>query len=222
MTNICAARRIIPAIAASAAVLAGALTRATTGNATMKTQRNPQRQQGFNLLELLVTLSIVAILAAIAVPSFDYLNNRRVTQTQVENLQRALMMARQTALAKNRQVTLCPSSDGNACTDTQDWSSGYLVFVDVDENETFERAAGDLPIEFVYGVRNVAARSGSSHVGHRLVANSESLQFNKAGFNNNGFTNTFRYCDAEGTGRFRVRVLNTGRVKVEESADSCD
>jgi len=192
-----------------------------TGTAAMHDRYSLRGQRGFTLLELLTTISIVAILTAIAVPSFDYLNNRRITQTQVENLQRALALARQTALAKNRQVALCPSLDGNACANSQDWSSGYLVFIDANENEAFDVAAGDVPVEFIYGVRNVAGQSTSGSLRHRLVADTTSLQFNAAGFNN-GITKTFNYCDAEGNGRFRVRVLNTGRVKVEESDTSCN
>jgi len=183
--------------------------------------RKRLNQNGFTLLELLISIGIVAILAAIAVPSFDYLNNRRVTQTQVENLQRALALARQTALAKNRQVVLCPSSDGNACVVAGDWSSGYLVYIDANKNETFDSAAGDVPVEFIYGVRSVAGRQSSSNLRHKLLSN---INEKRAVFNAQGFTvghmQTFTYCDGNGQKKFTLTVNITGRVQVAAGDDS--
>jgi len=178
-----------------------------------------QRNAGFTLLELMIVVSIVTVLTAIAVPSFDYLNNRRITQSQVENLQRALTMARQTAVTSNRKTIVCPSAGGNTCTDSNDWSYGYMVYEDRDNNERF--GSNDRLIEYIPGVRNVAGKQGSSHFTHKLTSNASNGNY--AAFSTQGFTQewqTFTYCNSERQQKFTISLINTGRIKVKAGDDS--
>jgi type IV fimbrial biogenesis protein FimT len=172
-----------------------------------------QRNAGFTLLELMIVISIVAILTAIAVPSFDYLNNQRISQGQVESLQRALSMARQMAIAKNRQTVVCPSNNGSSCSNSKDWSFGYMVYVEKNGNSTFNADQDEL-IEYVTGVKNVAARQGSSGLAHALTSSS-SLPVKFSAQGSAVLSNqTLTYCDNEGEARFEVVVSNSGRIKI--------
>lgn len=178
-----------------------------------------QRTAGFTLLELMITISIIAILSAIAVPSFNYINNRRITQSQVDNLHRALNMARQMAIAKNRQTIVCPSGNGNACDTGSDWSYGYMVYVDRNRDDAYS-ADQDQLVEYVAGVRNVATRQGTSGLADRLrSSSSEPVIFSAQGdamLSNAKFT----YCDSVQEARFEVTVSNTGRVRVSDEAEA--
>lgn len=92
---------------------------------------------GFTIVELLVALTIAAILMAIAVPSFkDF-----ITRTAVENLQDrlagAITFARSEAATRNAVVTLCSSDDGIKCV-ADTWKTGWIVFVDNNGNKTID------------------------------------------------------------------------------------
>jgi len=89
------------------------------------------REYGFGIIELVVTLAVVGILATIAAPSLmTMIRDNRMT-AYTNQLTATLMRARSEAISRRGSVTVCPSSNGTACNTTQA-ELGWISFWDVD------------------------------------------------------------------------------------------
>lgn len=86
---------------------------------------NRTHNKGFTLIEMMVTVAIMAIVATIAAPSFvDMIRNNRVT-TAANDVLSAMQLARSEAIRQRRPITVCAGAD--ACTDSTDWAGGWIV-----------------------------------------------------------------------------------------------
>lgn len=82
--------------------------------------------QGFTLIELMLTISVAAVLLTVGVPSFqEFIASNRLT-SEVNGLSAFIQLARSEAIKSGRRVTLCASSDGTSCATTGYWEQGYL------------------------------------------------------------------------------------------------
>lgn len=95
--------------------------------------RNGTAQKGFTLVELIVTVSISAIVLAIAVPSMTGLVRDARLATQSDLLVSSLALARTEAIRQRTNAKVCPSATPNsdtsvACTAAvSTWSKGWIT-----------------------------------------------------------------------------------------------
>lgn len=169
-----------------------------------------QGQTGFTLIELIVTMAIAAILLTVGVPSFSTVikNNRLVSQTN--SLVTDLNIARSEAVKRATSVVLCNSSNPNAAAPTcsgsgNNWSSGWLVFVDANTNSTFDGT--DTLIKVGQAI------DGSAAV--RATAGLNTFTYAADGTNASAAVADFAICDDRGEdfGR-QVRISTTGRPRL--------
>jgi septum site-determining protein MinC len=101
------------------------------------------RQRGFTLIELLVAIAIVAILAALAAPSFSQAIQANRVSSGVGAFLSDLRFARSESIRRGGSVIMCSSNAPEAaaptCSDDDDetdpavdWVSGWIVFQDLD------------------------------------------------------------------------------------------
>ena len=91
--------------------------------------------RGYSLFELLATLTLVALIVGIGLPSFSGVAARAAMRVEVNALFHAIHLARKESIMRRRVVSLCPSVDGLTCEPGRDWSAGWLMFENTDRDE---------------------------------------------------------------------------------------
>jgi type IV fimbrial biogenesis protein FimT len=97
------------------------------------------RQSGFTLIELMVVVGIMALLLALAVPSFEStINSGRLTGAANE-LVASIQTARMESVRRNRRAIVCLSANPNtaapSCSTTN--PTGWFTFLDANANGVF-------------------------------------------------------------------------------------
>lgn len=82
--------------------------------------------RGFTAVELMVTVAVIAIVAALAAPSFNTMIQSSRLTAGANDLVAALQLARMEAIRSNGRVDVCPSTNGTACGGT-DWRRFVVV-----------------------------------------------------------------------------------------------
>ena len=166
--------------------------------------------RGFSLIELLAVLSVLAALLLIAAPGYRefILNNRMVSE--VYALRATLANARSEALARRAPVVVCPTADGASCVNTTNWTTGYVSFVDTDNDRALD--AGEEVIQ--WEARGVEATVQFDNPTNNLV------QFDPRGYSLN-FEGTFTFCDPRGVTEARALILTpAGALRAATDTDS--
>lgn len=119
-----------------------------------------ERQAGFTLTELMVVIAIVAILAALAVPSFQQSIRSNRVATATNEMLASLSLARSEAIRNKAGGGVCPSANGTAC--GGDWSDGWLVWADTNGNGTLD--AGETVLRYRHGTSELTVTSDDTTV----------------------------------------------------------
>lgn len=105
-----------------------------------------QHQDGFTLQELMISIAIFFIITAIGIPGYISFVRNGTRDNTVTDLNSNMYYARSEALKLNTDVTLCRTANTTATNPTcggsaNNWSTGWLVFVDNNGNHIYD--AGD-------------------------------------------------------------------------------
>lgn len=96
---------------------------------------------GFSLIELLVSMSILAILSSIAVPNLQKYIHKSQLDTTRYSLRSVLSLARQTAISTGYDTYICELKK-NDCNPKRpfnaNWSNGWIAFIDINNNQELD------------------------------------------------------------------------------------
>ena len=169
-----------------------------------------KKKSGFTLLELLITVALISILAAFAIPSMrSFSQNDRLT-TNINTMIGHLAYARSEAVKRHAQVSICISNDTVGCTGGN-WEDGWIVYVDANANGTFDAATVNEDI-----LRVNQALDGNNTLTPTAAYGTQVT------YDNRGFvtaTGGFLLCD-DRTGAFgkTITTSNTGRVRFQDDS----
>jgi type IV fimbrial biogenesis protein FimT len=164
----------------------------------MSLRNTARAQAGFTLVELLVAITIAAILIGIAVPSYrDATLNSRLAAIS-NQLTATARLARSEAFKRNASITLCASDDGSSCSGTTTWHTGWVLRL---------------------GNGTVLAAQGAAPSGFRVNASTGAFLFNPRGFGTTSGSFTIcRKTPSVGSQQRVVTVDTTGRTWLAKSS----
>lgn len=141
-------------------------------------------EAGLTLIELLIVITLVAILMGIGVPSYRYVTTSNRMATEVDSLLGDLQYARSEAVREGQYVAVCAAQSTStptcAASTTANWQNGWIVFSDVNNDGTIESS------EAVLRVRNAFSSSDTFVASPATGA----VTFNRDGFAHLGNANT--------------------------------
>ncbi|WP_299073991.1 GspH/FimT family pseudopilin [uncultured Paraglaciecola sp.] len=91
-----------------------------------------KQQKGVTLVELMVTVSIVAIILAFVAPSVQSILIKNRIVAEINETSSLIQYARHHAIDEQALVVVCPSADYSNC--STDWNDPKIVFIDDDAN----------------------------------------------------------------------------------------
>ena len=104
-----------------------------------------RQSSGFTIVEMLVTMTIIAILLVVGIPSYRYVTNSNRMAAEMNSLLGDLMYARAEAIKEGQPVAVCVSSNGLTCSGNTTWQNGWIVFPDPNG-----QGANDVPASILH------------------------------------------------------------------------
>ena len=166
--------------------------------------------KGFTIVELMVTVAVLAIVTAVALPNF----NEFITKTRVDNevseLYRLLLTARNTAINSDQNVTICPLAANSTC--NNDWHKELSVFTDLNSNGIYEPANNEELIKVKAAISS----------GDKLEYGQNSLVYMPTGrLSGSADAEPFKYCPGSGAEHARgIEVSASGRFYSTSDIDN--
>jgi len=85
--------------------------------------------RGFTLVELIIVLTIIGIMVALAAPGMQSFSSSNRLTTQINDVLADISLARSEAIKRNVAAGLCvTAANGTSCVPSGNWANGWLVY----------------------------------------------------------------------------------------------
>lgn len=165
-----------------------------------------QSDKGFTLIELTVALLLIAALAAWGLPNFQAFGRNTALIGDINRMQTAFSLARNTAITQRTNVTICPANPNrSAC--ISDWSEAIMVLTN-----DLSRPIHHSDIVRIFPSQSITTITYSR--GRQRVS------YNSLG-QTSGYNGSFTICaQRDGTGR-KLILSQFGRLRVDDTPIRC-
>ena len=168
--------------------------------------------KGFTLIELMVSVSILALLSIIALPTFNHLIIQTRVDSEITQLHRLLLTARNFSINSSFIVTVCPLDNTNVC--TTNWQNEISVFTDFDSDKVYEPLLDEKIIRVKKAIK--IGDTLEYGIGRNGVIYAPTGRL--AGWGSNG---TFKYCPENESEYSRgIRIAVSGRLYLSTDFDN--
>ncbi|MCH7314724.1 GspH/FimT family pseudopilin [Acinetobacter sp. ANC 3882] len=165
------------------------------------------KASGFTLIELIITIGILAILCTLAIPHFHEMMISNEVNHLKKNLTIHIQKAKTDAQLYHKNVMLCPSSDFENC--HKDWNKGFIGFIDTNRNhrrDHGETLLFSLPLNIKYGNLNYRAFGSTPYAIIFQAGNGLPLASN----------GSFIYCSESPSHHIKISLSKMGNTRTEK------
>ena len=168
---------------------------------------------GFTIIEMMIMLSLVLVVLSFGIPSLaSFIKNSRVT-TYTTVLSNDINLAHSEAVKRNQTTVLCRSANADTTKPScggiaNTWTSGWLVFVDIDGNYTYDHGK-DILLDTIHDlIGSVSIKSNEISNNFLIFKADGNLDVGTA-------TAVFAICDDRGEGYGnQLQISQTGKPRV--------
>lgn len=164
--------------------------------------------KGFTLLEVVTSMVIFTVLLLAAMPTMRTLLEYQKSSAVISTLMSHISSARMAAVMNRRPTILCPTSNGVQCDRGEDWSNGWMIFVDRQGKRHPSSASDILQIELEPRSKHLKIKSSAGRSQLRYTPDGRSA----------GSNLTIRICSPTGRQLGTVVVNNAGRPRSERGS----
>ena len=167
-------------------------------------------EEGFTLLELMITLSIASIVLLTAAPSLQQFTLKQRMKAAISSLHFDLVMGRSEAVRLNIRVVSCPGNPAAGCSGASDWSAGWIVFAD--SNADRQRQRGEPIVRHGQALEDLKIHGSTGRIDIRFFPDGSAP----------GSNSSITFCGPGGPDQARKLVIsNLGRIR-RDSASGLD
>lgn len=191
-------------------------------------------QKGFTLLELMIVIAMMGVLMVVGIPSFNAMLTTNELADTTNELTLSLRRARAEAIVSGRDVVVCSSTNTDAadpnlitCSGTAgNWSNGWVILVDRDQNGTFGGANELLWVKTLKSTTSLVITTSPATATVGFSGDfSQMVRFSYTGELRDGTAGEFWLCSGAGTTLFprrEIQVTVGGETTfVKNTATNC-
>jgi type IV fimbrial biogenesis protein FimT len=169
-----------------------------------------RESRAFTLLELVITLSVIAILATMGIPTFQKFTQKQAISAAINTLHSDLLLARSRAVYEDAEVVACPGNIRSGCSGSTNWGEGWIVFADTNADRAWQ--SDEILIRNSMAVEQMSIFGSAGRTSIRFLPNGSAP----------GSNSSISFCGPGGPSLARKLVIsNLGRVR-RDSATNLD